>query len=94
MQLVCFDGISQILNQFISVDAVERFALIKHNQMYWFLSFYDGSFNINLEVKICSIVDGFGLQVACDSGMSVLSLSLTVLMMRVLGQFYGERRGG
>ena len=32
-------------------------------------------------MKICSVVDRFGLQAACDGGISVSILSLILLMM-------------
>ena len=36
---------------------------------------------IRLEVKTCSVVDLFGLQAACDGGISAYSLSLILLVM-------------
>lgn len=89
MQLVCFNGTLQIINQFTSVDAVEGFT---HNQCTNLFFVVIVLSIINLEVKVCSIFDQFGLEAACNGGISAWSLSLILLMLQATKILWRQER--
>ena len=47
---------------------------------------------INLEVKVCSIFDQFGLEAACNGGISAWSLSLILLMLQATKILWRQER--